>query len=161
MKHLNLKTVFLLAKSSARRRSEIQALMFDQKYMQFKPKGAGVTLHFSPEFMHKNQKPNKVNDPWYIPVVPTGKSEFCAPNCPVRPLRYYHTYLTEHPELRKSRLHLFVPIKDNNVGKEVSAATISRLICMTIVDSHATLQNSNSIPGSVKAHEVYTLTNLQ
>ena len=60
--------------------------------------GAGVTLHFSPEFMHKNQKPNKVNEPWYIPVVNTGKSEFCAPNCPVRPLCYYHTYLTEHPE---------------------------------------------------------------
>ena len=65
LKHLTLKTIFLLA--SAGRRSELQALMFDQKYIQFKPKGAGVTLYFSPEFMHKNQKPNQVNDPWYIP----------------------------------------------------------------------------------------------
>ena len=131
-KHLALKTVFLLAMASAGRHSELH-------YIQFKPKGAGVTLYFSPEFMRKNQKPNQVNDPWYIPAVPTGKSEFGAPNCPVRALRYYHRYLTEHPELRKDRRRLFVPIKDNNAGKELSASTISRWICTTIVDSHAAI----------------------
>ena len=75
-KHLTLKTVFLLAMASAGRRSELHALRFDQNYIQFKPKGAGVTLYFSPEFMRKNQKPNQVNDPWYIPAVLTGKPEF-------------------------------------------------------------------------------------
>ena len=77
--------------------------------------------------MCKNQKPNRVNDPWYIPVVPTGK--FGTPNCPVRAaVRYYHRHLTEHPELGKDRRCLFVPIKDNNTGKELSASTISRWI---------------------------------
>ena len=143
-------------------RSELHALRFDQNYIQFKPKGAGVTLYFSPEFMRKNQKPNQVNDPWYIPVVPTGKSEFGAPNCPVRALPYYHRYLTEHPELRKDRRRLFVPIKDNNAGKELSASTISRWICTTIVDSHAAIQNSRNLSGSVKAHEVRAVaTSLQ
>ena len=93
--------------ASAGRRSELQALVFDQKYIQFKLKRAGVTLYFSPEFMRKNKKPNQVNNPWYIPVVPTGKSEPGAPNCTVRALCYYYRYLTEHPELRKGRLHLF------------------------------------------------------
>ena len=79
-KHLTLKTVFLLAMASAGRRSELHALRFDQNYIQFKPKGAGVTLYFSPEFMLKNQKPNQVNDPWFIPAIPTGKPEFGAPN---------------------------------------------------------------------------------
>ena len=68
-RHLTLKTVFLLAMASAGRRSELHALRFDRNYIQFKPKGAGVTLYFSPEFMRKNQKPNQVNDPWYIPAV--------------------------------------------------------------------------------------------
>ena len=36
--------------------------------------------------MRQNQKPNWINDLWYIPAVPTGKSEFGAPNCPVRAL---------------------------------------------------------------------------
>ena len=115
-----------------------QALTFDQNYMQFKLRGAGVTLFFSPEFMHKNQKQSQVNDPWYIPAVPTGKSGFGTPNCPVRALRYYHRYLTEHPEVRKERPRPFVPIKDNNAGEELSAATVSRWICTTIVDPHAT-----------------------
>ena len=112
--------------------------------------------------MRKNQKPNQVNDPWYISAVPTGKPEFGASNCPVRALRYYHRYLTEHPELRKDRLRLFVPIKDNNAGKELSASTISRWICTTIVDSHAANQNSKNLSGSVKAHEVRAVaTSLQ
>ena len=161
-KHLTLKTVFLLAMASAGRRSELHALRFDQNYIQFKPRGAGVTLYFSPEFMRKNQKPNQVNDPWYIPAIPTGKPEFGAPNCPVRALRYYHRYLTEHPELRKDRRRLFVPIKDNNAGKELSAPSISRWICTTIVDSHAAIQDSKNLSGSVKAHEVRAVaTSLQ
>ena len=161
-KHLTLKTVFLLAMASAGRRSELHALRFDQNYIQFKPKGAGVTLYFSPEFMRKNQKPNQVNDPWYIPAIPTGKPEFGAPNCPVRALRYYHRYLTEHPELRKGRRRLFFPIKDNNAGKELSAPSISRWICTTIVDSHAAIQDSKNLSGSVKAHEVRAVaTSLQ
>ena len=148
--------------ASAGRCSELHALRFDPNYIQFKPKGAGVTLYFSPEFMRKNQKPNQVNDPWYIPAVPTAKSEFGAPNCPVRALRYYHRYLTEHPELRKDRRRLFVPIKDSNASKEHSASTISRWICTTIVDSHAAIQNSRNLSGSVKAHEVRAVaTSLQ
>ena len=63
LKHLTLKTVFLLAMASAGGRSELQALVFDPQFIQFKPKGAGVTLYFTPEFMRKNQSPNQVNDP--------------------------------------------------------------------------------------------------
>ena len=136
-KHLTLKTVFLLAMASAGRRSELHALRFDQNYIQFKPKWAVVTLYFS-------------------------QPEFCTPNCPVRALRYYHRYLTEHPELRKDRRCLFVPIKDNNAGKELSASSISRWICTTIVDSHAAIQDSKKLSGSVKAHKVRAVaTSLQ
>ena len=53
LKHLSLKTVFLLAMASAGRHSELQALVFDPKYT-----GTGVTLYFSPKFMRKIQKPN-------------------------------------------------------------------------------------------------------
>ena len=76
----------------ARKRNELQALVFDPQYIQFKLKGPRVTLYFTPEFMRKNQRPNQVNDLWYIAGVLTGKPDFGAPNCPVRALRYYHTY---------------------------------------------------------------------
>ena len=110
--------------ASGGRRSELQALVFDPQYIQFKPKGAGVTLYFTPEFMRKNQRPNQVNDPWFIPAVPTGKPEFGAPNCPVRALKYYHRYMSDPHELRKGRLRLFIPFRNNNTGKELSAASI-------------------------------------
>ena len=89
-----------------------------------------------------------------------ASQESGAPNCPVRALLYYHRYLTKHPELRKGRHHLFIPIKDNNAVKELSTVTISRWICTTIVDSHAACKNSKSV--SVKAHEVRVVaTSLQ
>ena len=123
------------------------------------PKGAAMSS------CRKYQRPNQVNHPWYIPAVPTGEPDFGAPNCPVRSLGYYHRYMymTEHLELMKGRSRLFIPFKGNNAGKELSAASISCCICTTLVDSwicstkvdsHANLQNSKSIPGKVKAHEV-------
>ena len=45
LKHLTLKIVFLLAMAPGGRCSELQALVFDPQYIQFKPKGAGVTLY--------------------------------------------------------------------------------------------------------------------
>ena len=78
----------------------------------------------------------------------------------MRALRYHHRYLTEHPELRKDRRRLFVPNKDNNAGKELSGATISRWVCTTIVDSHAAMQNSKIFSGSVKAQEVKVVATL-
>ena len=65
--------------------------------------------------------------------------------------------MTEHPELRKGRRCLFVSSMDNNKSKELSAASISRWICTTIVDSHASLQSSENIPGKLKAQEVCVL----
>ena len=124
LEHLTLRSIFLLAIASAKRCSELQVLVFDQRHIQLKPKGAGVALYFSPEFMRKNQKPNHVNDRWYIPVVLLQVRVWHS-YCPVRALHYYYGYLAEPPELRKGRRHLFVPIQDNNGGIELSEATIS------------------------------------
>ena len=46
LKHLTLKTVFLLDMASAGRRSELQAVVFDLQYIQFKPKGGRCSCIF-------------------------------------------------------------------------------------------------------------------
>ena len=70
----------------------------------FRPKGAGVPLYLSPEFMRKNHKPNQDNHPWYIPAVPTGKSDFGAPNYPgVKALRYYQRYYYRASRIKEDR----------------------------------------------------------
>ena len=80
--------------------------------------------------MASDQKHTQTNDPLYIPVVLTRKSEFDAPHCPVR---YYHRYMSENPELRKGRRRLLMPI--NNAGN----GAISSWICVTKGESHASM----------------------
>ena len=130
--------------ASAGRCSELHALVFDPQFI-YNSNLMEMVLHYNPRVHVENQRPNEVSDLWYIPAVLTGKPDFGAPNCPSEGAQVL---------LRKGRRHLFISFKDNNVGKELSAASISRWICTTIVDSHASLQSSMNIPGNVKAQEV-------
>ena len=148
--------------ASVGRRSELHALRFDQNYIQFKPNGAGVTLYFSPEFIRKNQKPNQVSGPWYIPAVPTGKPGFGAPNCPVRAVRYYHRYLTEHAGLIKDRRRFLSLARTIMPVRSLVHPPFLGGSAPLLFDSHATIQNSRNLSGSVKAHEVRAVaTSLQ
>jgi hypothetical protein len=151
LKELTFKTVFLLAMASGGRRSELQALMFDDNYCQFAPFGAQVKLSFNPSFIRKNQKVTETNAPLVIPAIPTGQAQYGHPNCPVRALKYYHRR-TKDPLLRKGRSHMFIPLKDVKPGHEISSSTISRWICSTIIDAHQAL--SDPLPAGIKAHEV-------
>ena len=58
---LGYKTAYLLAMASVGRHRELEALVFDPKYLQFRPHGAGVMLYFSPAFICKNSKPTQMN----------------------------------------------------------------------------------------------------
>jgi hypothetical protein len=150
-KDLTYKTVFLLAMASGGRRSELQALMFDEKYCYFAPYGAHVKLSFNPSFIRKNQRVNETNAPLVIPAIPTGKTQFGHINCPVRALKYYHRRTTD-PNIRKGRQHMFIPLKDVKPGHEIRSSTISRWICSTIINAHHSL--SDPLPSGIKAHEV-------
>jgi hypothetical protein len=151
LKELTYKTVFLLAMASGGRRSELQALMYDDKYCYFAPFGAHVKLSFNPSFIRKNQRATETNAPLLIPAIPTGKAQFGHQNCPVRALKYYHRR-TKDQSVRKGRLHMFLPLKDVKPGREISSSTISRWICNTIIDAHNSL--SDPLPSGIKAHEV-------
>jgi hypothetical protein len=151
LKELTYKTVFLLAMASGGRRSELQALMFDDNYCSFAPYGAQVKLSFNPSFIRKNQRVTETNAPLVIPAIPTGKTQFGHINCPVRALKYYHRRTTD-PSIRKCRRHLFIPLKDVKPGHEISSSTISRWICSTIINAHQSL--SDPLPSGIKAHEV-------
>ena len=86
LKHLTLKTVFLVTMASGGRRSEVQALMFDETYCKIELDGSKATLHFAPDFLRKNRSPFSAETPVVIQALPTGHREFGAPLCPVRAL---------------------------------------------------------------------------
>ena len=67
LEHLTYKVGALgMAMATFERRSELQALVFDSKYVKSDREGGGgarVTLYFSLEFLHINKKSTQTNDP--------------------------------------------------------------------------------------------------
>ena len=155
LKHLTLKTVFLVTMASGGRRSEVQALMFDETYCKIELDGSKATLHFAPDFLRKNRSPFSAETPVVIQALPTGHREFGAPLCPVRALRYYRR-ATSSPDVRKDRKRLFVPFKDNNQGKEISPMSISRWIVSVIAEAYQEQGENQAIIRDlgIRAHEV-------
>ena len=111
LKHLTLKTVFLLAMASLGRHSELQALVFDPQYTHFKLRELGLP-YISPQSSWGRIRGKTKS------TIHGTYQRFCAPNCSVRAPKYFHRYMSEYPELKKDRRHLFIPFKDYNAGKE-------------------------------------------
>ena len=82
------KTVFLLALASAGRRSELHALLIDDKHILLDKEGRKATLFFAPEFLRKNQKVDEIFLTHFCYPCPSyWQGATCSPNCPVISLK--------------------------------------------------------------------------
>ena len=133
LKILTLKTVFLLALASGKRRSEIHAWTFDS--FSRKRDWSQVTFSPSTAFLAKNQLASEgplAIQPVVIPALkPTLDPSLLQDRslCPVRSFRYY---LDKTKDLRKGKKLLFVAIKEG-YSKDISKATISSWIKQSII----------------------------
>lgn len=155
-RELTLKTVFLLALASGRRRSELHALLGSNDAVRFAPDASSVTLHFFPGFLAKNQIPSVASSPICIPALSTARgSRSDNTLCPVRALSFY---FRRSKAWRRSRKRLFLSFL-KGYDKEISASTISRWIVSTIKQAYE--QSGESIQNSrvIKAHEIRALSN--
>ena len=143
-KELTLKTVFLIAFASGRRRSEVHA--FSVTDVQFSDQS--VTFFTFPGFLAKNQLPSVLSPAICIPAL---KGQGDTPLlCPVRALRIY---LTRVFPRRKNRKRVFISHLEN-YQKEISSDTVSRWIVQTIRFAYE--GSSLELP-KVNAHEVRAL----
>ena len=112
MKHLTVKTVFLLALGSGKRRSEIHA--WQNQNIRHQSDWSKVSLYPSPSFLSKNQLAKEGPDsvaPVVIPALaPTLDRSLKSDRslCPVRALRYY---LDRTSDLRQNKELVFVSFK--------------------------------------------------
>ena len=104
LKFLTLKTVFLVALASGRRRSELHALCFDSHHFRQNQDQSMVTLYTDLDFVAKNQALDAVAEPIKSTVT---------------------------PECRKGRKKLFISYKPAK-SDEIKRATISSWICKLI-----------------------------
>ena len=101
LKSLTLKTVFLVALASGRRRSELHALCFDSHHFRQNQDQTLVTLYPALDFVAKNQVLDSVADPVKLKVFTSvGPEDTDRKLCPVRALLQYRK-ATSAPECRK------------------------------------------------------------
>ncbi|MES9882153.1 MAG: hypothetical protein ABW185_14870 [Sedimenticola sp.] len=146
--NLSIKTAFLLAFATAKRRGELHALSCADGHMSLAQDS--VTFTLEPGFLAKTQTLFQTPDPIIVPALPRGSRSPITDRylCPVRAIKIY---LKRTKKLRQNRLRFFIPTLST---RDVSKATISRWICRAITTAYAGL---SSIPRSrfgTRAHEV-------
>ena len=154
LKHVTLKTVFLLALGSGKRRSEIHARQ--HKNIRHQSDWSKVSLFPSPSFLSKNQLAKEGPEsvaPVVIPALaPTLDKSLKSDRslCPVRALRYY---LDRTSDLRQHKELVFVSFK-KGFDKDISPATISSWIKQTVILCYELSDHQAHTLHQVKAHDV-------
>ena len=154
LKHLTLKTVFLLALGSGKRRSEIHAWL--NKNIRHQADWSKVSLYPSPSFLAKNHLAKEGPEcvaPVVIPALaPTLDMSLKEDRslCPVRALRYY---LDKTQDLRQGKELVFISFK-KGFAKDTSPATISSWIKQTVILCYELSDQEALTLHQVKAHDV-------
>ena len=154
LKHLTVKTVFLLALGSGKRRSEIHAWL--HKNIRHQSDWSKVSLYPSPSFLSKNQLAKEGPDsvaPVVIPALAPSLDRSLKGDrslCPVRALRYY---LDRTADLRQNKELVFVSFK-KGFDKDISPATISSWIKQTVILCYELSDQAALTLHQVKAHDV-------
>ena len=154
MKHLTLKTVFLLVLGSGKRRSKIYA--WQNGNIRHQSDWSKVSLYPSPSFLSKNQLTKEGPD-----SVATGVITALAPTldrslksdrslCPVRALHYY---LDRTSDLRQNKVVVFISFK-KGLDKDILPATISSWIKETVILCYELSDQEAHTLHQVKAHDV-------
>ena len=153
-KYLTLKTVFILALGSGKRRSEIHA--WQHRNIRHQSDWSRVFLYPSPSFLSKNQLAKEGPDsvtPVVIPALaPTFDRSLKSDRslCSVRALRYY---LDRTSDLRQNKQLVFVSFK-KGFDKDISPPTISSWIKQTVFLCYELSDQEAHTLHQVKAHDV-------
>ena len=154
LKHLTLKTAFLLALASGKRRSEIHAWVANK--VSNLGQWEKVALFPSSDFIAKNQLAREGSQsvsPVTIPVLTTIVDRQFKEDrtlCPVWALRYY---LDQTNDLRGSRSLLFISFKKGHTS-DIRPATLSSWLKQTILLCYKQADQQALDLFQVKAHNI-------
>ena len=156
LENLTLKTVFLVALASGRRRSELCALSFDPQCFRFSPNLAQVQLLTEPGFLAKTQKPSKMP----AKIVIKSLVQFVGHDlpdytlCPVRALKAYKDK-TKDAAIRRGRRKLFIPFRP--LTDDIKPVHVSNWIVSLIKRAHRDSSDDDCRLANVTAHEVRSI----
>ena len=145
LKELTLRTVFLVALTSARRASEIHAIQSDT--LQFH--STGVSAFLNPAFIPKVNSAWHINQAIELPAMHTEEDSELRKFCLRRQLR---VYLNRTASFRTPQGQLFLCYGGSRKGKPVSKIRISQWLKELINDCYE--RHSKAQPLGVKGHQV-------
>ena len=151
LKHLTLKTAFLLALASGKRRSEIHAWVANK--VSNLSQWEKVALFPSSDFIAKNQLAREGSQsafPVTIPALTTIVDRQFRTLCPVRAQKYY---LDLTKDLRGSRSLLFISFKKGHAS-DIRPATLSSWLKQTILLCYKQADQQALDLFQVKAHDI-------
>lgn len=150
IKWVRLKTIFLVAITSARRVSELAALSSKPSLCVFhKDK---VTLRLDPSFLPKCVSNFHLGQDIFLPTLcpnPSNLEEKRWHTLDVR--RALKIFLARTQSLRRSD-RLFINISPPNVGLPMSAASLSKAVREAIAEAYKTLKET--VPSGITAHSL-------
>ena len=153
LKHVTLKTAFLLVLASGNCRSEIHAWVANK--VSNLGQWEKVALFPSSDFIAKNQLAREISQsvsPVTIPALTTivdGQFKEDRTLCPVRALRYY---LDRTKDLRGSRSLLFISFKKDT--SDIRPATLSSWLKQTILLCYKQADQQALDLVQVKVHDI-------
>ena len=148
MKHLTLKTVFLLALGSGKHRSEIHAWQKKYKSPVRLVKGLLVPL----TQLSAGQGGSSVA-PVVIPALAPILDKSLRSDRSLCPVRALHYYLDRTSDLRQNKEEVFVSLKEG-FNKDIPAATISSWIKQTVIPCYELSVQEVHTLHQVKVHDM-------
>ena len=153
LKFVTLKTVFLLALASGRRRGEIHALLANVKRSD---KWSEISIYTDSSFVAKTQVAGR-DATGMKPLCLKALSKDLSPDmvedrslCVVRAIRFY---LDRTKDIRKDRKKLFIAFK-KGYEQEICKNTVSSWIKKAIVLAYQSSSEEQRQVQGVKAHDV-------
>ena len=147
LKHLTLRTVFLLALTSARRASEIHAIRSDT--LQWNPQG--VTAYVDASFLPKVASQWHCNQPIYLPAMREDADPELRKLC-VRTCLNAYLKATQNARAVSGVAQLFLCYGKQKLGQPVSKQRISSWMKEVIADCYE--RTNLPPPSGVQGHQV-------
>ena len=146
LRAITLKCVFLVAITTAKRCSEIQALGRDPEYLRLEKRG--YRLRTVQGFLSKTAVPGHLGKDIFVP----SYSKFNKLLCAKRALKYY---LKATENLKNHKGHLFVAFGSKVRGNPVSRKTIASWIVQVIRGAY---ESKGLVPPKCRAHSTRAMS---
>ena len=150
LKFVTLKTAFLLAFATARRRGELHALL--ETKMEHSPFWKSVTIYTDPTFVAKT-KLQAGMPPLTIQALSGTRGPITREDFSLCPVRAIQAYVQKTADIRQGRRRLFISHR-TGFTKDIAPSTVLTWLCETVKECYKSAPTTLTAEFKVTGHQV-------